>query len=96
MPSKYRAAVIEIPTAALLAAANCACGGRSVGTISPPPGISVAITPSAITVQPGATSQLVATVNNDSNKSGVTWKVSCSSTPCGTLSSASTASGARR
>jgi hypothetical protein len=71
-----------------------ACGGSSSAAPPSPPTISVSISPTAATVQWGATSQLIATVNNDSSGKGVNWKVSCSSTPCGALSSTSTGSGA--
>ena len=58
------------------------------------PGITVAVTPSTATVPAGTTAQLTATVTNDSANQGVTWTVSCSAAPCGTVSPTATASGA--
>ncbi len=57
------------------------------------PGISVSVTPTPDTVLIGTTTQFTATVANDPTNMGVTWTVTCSSTPCGTISPAATASG---
>jgi hypothetical protein len=84
----------EILASVILAVATSGCGGGGGGNNSLVPTISVAITPAAATVQWGATTQLTATVSNDSSNRGVNWKISCSSVPCGALSSNSTASGA--
>jgi hypothetical protein len=84
---------IEFLGALVLAACALSCGGGGATSPPPPPPISVSISPSAATVEWGGTSQLTATVGNDSSNSGGKWIVSCSSTPCGALSSTSTASG---
>jgi hypothetical protein len=71
-----------------------ACGGSS-STPPTPPAISVAFaSPAPTTLAASATATLTATVSNDSANAGVTWSVTCSTSPCGTFSSASTASGA--
>jgi len=64
-------------------------------TPPPPPGLSVAFNPqppASLTV--GATTSLTAVVSNDSKNGGVTWSVTCGSSPCGSFSPTSTASGA--
>jgi len=45
------------------------------------------------TMLTNATASVVATAVNDTTNSGVTWSVSCSNTPCGTVAPAQTASG---
>jgi len=66
-----------------------ACGG---GGDSPP--VSVSVTSAASTVAAGASTQVTATVLNDSGNAGVTWTVSCSAAQCGSVSPALTLSGA--
>jgi predicted dienelactone hydrolase len=68
-----------------------ACGGDSGGG-GPP--ITVSTPADLGTLQPGATVQLAATVSNDAANRGVSWSVSCSAAPCGTVSPTATASGA--
>ena len=71
-----------------------ACSGGSSNTPPTPPAISVAFAASApTTLAASATATLTATVTNDSANAGVTWSATCSTSPCGTFSSASTASG---
>jgi predicted dienelactone hydrolase len=65
------------------------CGGTGDKELP----VTITLSPSAATVQPGATLQLTATVANDSAAKGVTWMVSCSAPPCGTVSPTATASG---
>ena len=67
------------------------CGSGTQNT--PPPALSIAISPGAANVQWGGSIPLTATVENDSSNSGVTWSITCSSTPCGSLSATSTAGG---
>jgi hypothetical protein len=70
------------------------CGGAG-SSPNPPAPISVSFSPQPpSSIDAGANSNLTAMVSNDSANAGVTWAVSCSSTPCGTFSAASTASGA--
>jgi hypothetical protein len=86
--------------AAVLTLELAACGGGPNGSYYPPPpppaeAISVSfasVPPSTVAV--GATTSLTATVVNDSANAGVSWTVQCASTQCGSVSPASTASGA--
>jgi predicted dienelactone hydrolase len=57
------------------------------------PAISVDTEPSTAIVQGNMTGQFTATVSYDQSNQGVTWAVSCSSAPCGSVSPTSTASG---
>ena len=57
------------------------------------PAIVVNTLPSSLTVPGNTTAQVTATVDNDLANRGVTWTVSCSPPPCGSISPASTASG---
>jgi len=57
------------------------------------PGIAVSVAPSSATVEAGATARFTATVSNDPANKGVTWAVSCSTAPCGSVSPTTTASG---
>jgi hypothetical protein len=81
------------------------CGGASSNgsggggnTPAPTPAaITIAMSMATATVQPGTTQTVMATVANDSANRGVTWALSgagCSGASCGTLSAASSASGA--
>lgn len=56
------------------------------------PGITVTVAPNPSTIQAGSTMAFTATVTDDLSNKGVTWTVSCSAAPCGTVSPASTAS----
>ena len=58
------------------------------------PEIIVSVTPGPTTVLAGSTAQFTATVTNDPPNKGVTWAVSCSASPCGTILPGATASGA--
>src|SRR5215469_3377508 len=58
-----------------------ACGGG--GDSSPP--MSVSVKSASSTVAAGASAQVTATVLNDSSNEGVTWSVSCSAAPCGSV-----------
>ncbi len=78
---------------AALAAWLTACGGGSK-TPPTPPAIALALSPAAPTsLVAGGTASLTAVVSNDSNNAGVRWTVTCSSSSCGTFSSASSPSG---
>ncbi len=92
MTTKIRVSVTGILVGVFLAASNFGCGGSSSLT-TPPPAVSVSVSPNTATVQAGATAQFTATVANDSANKGVNWSVSCSAAPCGSVSPASTASG---
>jgi dienelactone hydrolase len=56
------------------------------------PAITVAGEPDSATVPGNTTAQFTATVGNDLSNKGVTWAVSCSRAPCGSVSPTSTAS----
>jgi len=63
-------------------------------TVPTPPAITVAFSPAApVSINAGANSPLTAVVTNDSANKGVTWKVTCGSSACGSFNPASTASG---
>jgi hypothetical protein len=47
----------------------------------------------ATSLNVGTSTGVIATVSNDTNNAGVTWKVSCGSSSCGTISPVLTASG---
>jgi len=51
------------------------------------------LNPPVTSLNVGTSTGVVATVSNDTNNAGVTWKVSCGSSSCGTISPALTASG---
>jgi hypothetical protein len=62
--------------------------------ITAPAAITVALNPTPpASLIVDATASLTAIVSNDSQSKGVTWTATCSLTPCGSFSSASTASG---
>ena len=85
--------IIRVQVALLVVTLGIAgCGGGSVP--APPPVISVAFSGTPATSLTVSTSMsLTAVVSNDSANAGVKWTVTCSSSSCGTFSSASTASG---
>jgi hypothetical protein len=57
-------------------------------------GITVALNPvPPTTLAPGATASLTAVVTNDSKNAGVTWTVTCGTSPCGSFNPTTTASG---
>jgi dienelactone hydrolase len=59
------------------------------------PSIKVSVTPTTASIPAGSTvSNLTAVVANDASHKGVTWSVSCSPAPCGSISPTTTASGA--
>jgi hypothetical protein len=78
-----------VAVADLIATILSGCGGSS----TPPPPISVSVSAATATVLSGATAQFTANVANDSANKGVTWNVSCSAAPCGTVSPTTTPSG---
>jgi pimeloyl-ACP methyl ester carboxylesterase len=75
--------------------AGCGGGAGTQATLMVPPAdIVVSVAPSTATVQAGNKMQFMANVTGDSLNKGVTWTVTCSSAPCGTISPTATASGA--
>jgi hypothetical protein len=70
-----------------------ACSGTSSGP-NPPGPISVSfLNQPATSLNVSASTGVIATVSNDSNNAGVTWKVSCGGSSCGSISPGSTPSG---
>jgi dienelactone hydrolase len=57
------------------------------------PSVAVTIAPDSATLDADATAPFTATLINDVGNKGVTWTVTCSTSPCGTVSPTSTASG---
>jgi hypothetical protein len=58
------------------------------------PVLAVAFNPAPpVSINAGANSSLTAVVTNDPKNAGVTWKVTCGSTACGSFSATTTASG---
>jgi hypothetical protein len=68
------------------------CGGG--GNPTPPPAIKVTVSPASATVQVGGTAQFSVKIDDGTTLAGVNWTVSCSTTPCGTVSPTSSLSGA--
>ncbi len=68
------------------------CSGSS-SMNPPPPVITVSVVADSTSVPAGGAASVTATVSQDSSNRGVTWKVSCSAPPCGTVSPVATASG---
>ena len=56
-------------------------------------GVSLTVSPPSSTVGIGTNAQFTATVSNDPTNAGVDWTVSCTPTPCGSVSPSHTASG---
>ncbi len=77
----------------VVALSSFGCGGGNQTQQQPPPPISVSFSLAPQTVNTNLTAQFTATVSNDPSNKGVTWTVSCSASPCGTVSPTSTASG---
>jgi hypothetical protein len=84
---------LQLLAASAIALSLVAC---SVGTGSNPlvnPIMVSFLTTPATSVDTGASTGLTAIVSNDANNAGVTWKVTCGSASCGSISPKSTASG---
>jgi YVTN family beta-propeller protein len=95
------ATVYKAPTTApaanlivTLTATSVTDGTKTASATVTIPTITLSVTPSAGTVQGGGTAQFTATVANDAANKGVSWMVSCSAAPCGSVSPSATASGA--
>jgi hypothetical protein len=80
---------ILLPTLAAFALTISGCGGSS--NTPPPATVTVSLTGQPASLAPGAPASITATV---SNGAGVTWSVTCATSPCGSFNPASTASGA--
>ena len=100
-PITYTApATVPTPPLVTLTAISVADGTKTAAatiTTAAAVGVSVTLSPSTTTVPIGSTMMFTATVANDAGNKGVNWTLSgsgCSAATCGTLSAASTASGA--
>jgi hypothetical protein len=72
-----------------------ACSSGTSSGPNPPASISVSfLTPPVTSLNVATSTGVIAVVSNDTSNAGVTWKVTCGSSSCGTISPASTASGA--
>jgi dienelactone hydrolase len=67
---------------------------KTTNVIITVPSVTIAVTPITATVDAtGTVPNIVATVGNDPSNKGVTWAVSCSPTPCGSIPTGPTLSG---
>ena len=97
MSSKKDISVLGMLLTLALAVSNGGCGGGRYLF----PAMSLSLAPTAATVQPGATGQFTATVNNGPSNTDVTWALTCAppmstqqySGSCGNLSSTVSSSG---
>jgi hypothetical protein len=95
LPQRARSLLISALVSALVFLSGCGGGSSSSPNPEPPSGtsvISVAISPTAASVQTGQTQNFTAMVANDNQNKGVTWALSgagCTGAACGTLSSTS-------
>lgn len=89
-----RIPLVTILLVAVATLGNFGCGGGQVTPPPPPPSISVSVSLNPASVEASQTAQATATVSNDSANRGVTWTLSCSAPPCGSVSPGSTSSGA--
>jgi hypothetical protein len=83
------------PLFAIAALSICltSCGGSGSTTPPIPPAISVTLTAPPTSLATSASTPLTAVVANDSKSAGVTWTVTCSTSPCGSFNPAATGSG---
>ena len=83
---------LTVTVTAYSVASNAKADSATV-TVSPI-SVSLSVSPAMATIQPGQSSQFVANVTGDSANQGVAWTASCGGSACGTVSPATTASGA--
>jgi len=88
---KGRAFLLSSVGSVVVCLAMVGCGGTHAS--APTPAIAVTVSPASATVQLGGTAHFYASIKNDTG-AGVTWTVTCSSEPCGTVSPTSSLSGA--
>jgi hypothetical protein len=85
---------IQLLAASIMTLWLVACSSGTSSGPTPPNPISVSfLNPPATSLNVGTSTGVIATVSNDTNNAGVTWKVSCGSSSCGTINPALTASG---
>jgi hypothetical protein len=94
-------AAVPTPATVTLTATSVADATKSAVTTltvisATTPVIIVTVNPTSVSVQAGQTHAVTATVQNDSQNKGVSWKLTgtgCTGATCGTISAASSASG---
>ena len=90
---KFRNAVQLLTTSAMTLWLVACSSGTSSGPTPPAP-ISVSFLNQPVTsLNVGTSTGVIATVSNDTNNAGVTWKVTCGGSSCGTITPTLTASG---
>ena len=93
-PTTYTAPVSAGTLTVTLTATSVEDGTKTAAATITVPTITVSVLPGTATVTAGGTAQFSATVTGDAANKGVTWTVTCSNAPCGSVSPATTASGA--
>jgi hypothetical protein len=84
---------IKLLAASIMTLWLVACSGTSSGPTPPAP-ISVSfLNPPVTSLNISTSTGVIAVVTNDTNNAGVTWRVSCGTSSCGTISPVLTASG---
>jgi len=81
----------DLPVTITAAASANTNATASAGVIVP--GTNVVVNPDSAVVQAGSTAPFTATVTNDPTHAGVTWSLSCSPEPCGSVAPLNTGSG---
>ena len=85
---------VQLLAASAITLCLMACSSGTSSGPTPPAPISVSfLNPPVTSLNVGTSTGVIATVSNDTKNAGVTWKVSCGSSSCGTVSPAMTASG---
>jgi hypothetical protein len=85
---------VQLLAASVMTLWLVACSSGTSSGPTPPAPISVSfLNPPVTSLNVGTSTGVIATVSNDTNNAGVTWKVSCGSSSCGTISPEMTASG---
>ena len=85
---------IQLLAASAITLCLMACSSGTSSGPTPPAPISVSFLNQPVaSLNVGTSTGVIATVSNDTNNAGVTWKVSCGSSSCGTISPVLTASG---
>jgi hypothetical protein len=93
LPNQVTGIVGSTVTITAYATADHTFSATTSFQVSAPIVLTITQSPPA-TMLTNATATVVATVQNDPTNSGVAWSVSCSDSPCGTITPGQTASGA--
>lgn len=81
MTSQNRVRMLQILILAL-SIGNFGCGNSSAPVLP----VVVSVSPKSATVPANGTQSFAAMVSNDPSAAGVSWTVSCSTPPCGSVS----------